>query len=169
MATETSILERRAQALARRGAGTEVRASAGHYVLVSVAEHRIGLPVTGVREIVRTPSIAALPNLPAWLPGIVQIRGELLGLVDLTQLYRLPGSGGGELIAVLLGQPGELGILVDRVVGFREVFTDEIAHGRADPASGTGLPTAGTTRDLVLLLEPTRLFEDNRVVVEGRA
>jgi hypothetical protein len=69
------------------------------------------------------------------------------------------------LIAVLRGEPGELGLLVDDVLGFREIVEEELATGVTDPAAGSPLPSRGTTRDLVTIFEPHVLFADVRIIV----
>ena len=64
------------------------------FVLGMVA---LALPIDSVQEIGEMPTITPLPNVPRWIRGIVQNRGEILSVVDFATLFgleagRLPGA-----------------------------------------------------------------------------
>jgi purine-binding chemotaxis protein CheW len=40
-----------------------------------------------VAEVVRMPDVCPLPNTPAWLLGIANLRGEIISVVDLSKLW----------------------------------------------------------------------------------
>ena len=42
--------------------------------------HAVALP--SVREVLAVPAIAPTPGAPAWLAGLVNVRGEILAAVD---------------------------------------------------------------------------------------
>jgi purine-binding chemotaxis protein CheW len=159
-------LKQRAHKLARRPEVRERGRALGTFAIVSVGGQQLGLPVERLREIVTTPPITALPNLPPWLAGIALVRGGLVCVADLGRLYGLASPAGGRSTAVLIGDAGELGVLVDRVLGFRELRADEVCEGEADPSAHTPVPSRGTTRDLVTLLDMQQLFSDPRLIVD---
>jgi purine-binding chemotaxis protein CheW len=41
-----------------------------------------------VAEVVHPPAITPLPNVPEWLTGIANLRGEIISVVDLAKLWR---------------------------------------------------------------------------------
>ncbi len=51
--------------------------------------HEMALPLQSVQEIGYLPTVTLLPNLPHWIKGIVQIRGEILSVVDFIALFHL--------------------------------------------------------------------------------
>ena len=67
-------------------------------------------------ELVSKPTFAPLPNAPAWLRGLMNLRGNLLPIVDLQQLL----SGGEQAAAV------DAGFLV-------------LVYGKADKAVGVSI------------------------------
>lgn len=139
------------------------RQKVGSFAIVRIGGMSVGLSTTNVRAIVATPPIALLPGLPSCMPGIAQIRGEPLSVVDLRQLYALaPGSERPPLVAVLQAAPGRLGALVDQLEGFRTIFADEVSESRQLAAD---LPILGTTRDLVHILDVDSLADDSRIMV----
>ena len=53
------------------------------YLLLSVGEHTVALALTAVAEVAQMPSITRIPNLPAWIRGIVSVHNEILSVVDI--------------------------------------------------------------------------------------
>jgi chemotaxis signal transduction protein len=161
---QDQILSERARRAARPVDARRDGQPVGTFALVRVGDLRIGLPTTGVRAIVPTPPISLLPGLPAFMPGIAQIRGEPLSIVDLRRLYALATATHQPLDAVLQGPPGRLGALVDRVDGFRTVYIEELAGSKR---LTTDLPVLGITQDLVHMLDVDTLLADPRIEVRA--
>lgn len=164
------VLEKRAQALALAPTARGERSLACTVALVGVGTEVFGVPVDGMHEIVRTPPITPLPSLPAWLPGIVQIRGEVLSAVHLGKWLGIEESGPAHYLVVLAGFEVPLGLLVSSVCGFRDVYQDELATGLREGEHGRR-PVSLTTRDLVSILDLPALVRspDLRLMPRGPA
>jgi twitching motility protein PilI len=52
------------------------------YVLFRLADSRYAVSVPHVLEIDRVPSITPVPNVPTWIRGIANVRGEILSVID---------------------------------------------------------------------------------------
>ncbi len=159
------ILERRARALAQVGEENQ-RELETIAALVAIGPESFGIPVKDLREIIQTPIIARLPNLPAWMPGVVQIRGELISVVDTARWFGIAAGSKATYLAVIDGPSGPLGLLVDAVLGFREIFEDEIATTFSRDETSRGRPIRAITKDLVALVDVERLLSDNQIVVD---
>jgi purine-binding chemotaxis protein CheW len=46
------------------------------------------LPIAAVREIVRIPQITAVPNAPDYIEGVINLRGQIIPVVDLRKRFR---------------------------------------------------------------------------------
>lgn len=66
------------------------------YIAFQLGGKEMALAIDSIQEVGNLPTITPLPNLPKWIRGIVQIRGEILSVVDFHQLFGLlkPTSGG---------------------------------------------------------------------------
>ena len=111
--------------------------SRGHTLHISfiIGWHEMALPVSAMQALGIMPAITPLPYLPPWIKGIVQIRGEILSVVDFQQLFHLRE----ERLTILqhsyiFFQHGELQfcLLVNRITGIWNV--DE-AEDRLEPCS----------------------------------
>jgi len=82
-----------AAAPARGPASAGPAAGPGREVLVfEVAGQRYGLPTVDVRELVRAVAITPLPNAPAVIEGVVNVRGRVLPVLDVRARFRLPAK-----------------------------------------------------------------------------
>ena len=60
------------------------------YLLATVADERIAVPVSVVEEIVRAVALTPLPSAPAIIEGAINVRGVLLPVIDLRVRLGLP-------------------------------------------------------------------------------
>ena len=60
------------------------------YLLASIADVRIALPMSSVEEIVRAVALTPLPSAPPIIEGAVNLRGVLLPVIDLRARLKLP-------------------------------------------------------------------------------
>jgi hypothetical protein len=64
------------------------------YVLTGMGSLRLALPLDGLAEVGPLPKITPLPNLPSWILGIVNVRSEIIPVIDLAEFLDLPGQNG---------------------------------------------------------------------------
>lgn len=151
--SRAEILRRRAERLAAARGDDVRRRIAARVAVVSVGAQRLGIPAEDLREIVPLPDVTALPGLPPWIVGIAQVRGEVLGVVDLASALGWRG-GRASAMAVVEGSGGLFGLAVESVIGFREVYEDELSDEiGADPQR----PFRAMSKDLIALLDVKRL------------
>jgi len=95
-----------------------------------------GLPAQAVESIVAIQEITYVPGTPSWIPGVVNVRGEILGLApaEITPDSRL-----------LIAQDGELrsGLLVDRMIDIVEIAASAISQPPAPLEGGKGIYIQG--------------------------
>ena len=52
-----------------------------------VGRETLGLPISLVREIVRVPEITPVPNAPAHIEGVINLRGRIIAVIDLGKRF----------------------------------------------------------------------------------
>lgn len=85
------------------------------YLLFDAQELKIGVRVEYVLETIISYSITPLPLLPGYIRGVINLRGEIVPIVDVRLRLSRSGQEGSPVI-VLNVNGNQLGILVDRVV-----------------------------------------------------
>lgn len=58
-------------------------------IAFTLGRHELALPLDAVEEIGTLPTVTPLPNLPGWIKGIIQNRGEIISVVDFILLFGL--------------------------------------------------------------------------------
>ncbi|WP_225411912.1 chemotaxis protein CheW [Stigmatella hybrida] len=126
-------------------------------VLLFVLEgQRYALPSTDVRELVRAVSLTPLPRAPDVVEGLLNLRGQLLPVLDLRRRFRLPArplSPADHFIIARAG-PREVGLRVDRAEGLLP-----LEPGALDEAPTT-LPGVGYVAGAVKLPDGLVLVHD---------
>lgn len=87
----------------------------------TLGDLRAAVPLAHAVEIGRHPRITALPNLPGWVLGVSNVRGEIVSMVDLAAFLGLdrPRSGAKRRFIVARNMEMRVGLVVDRILGIR--------------------------------------------------
>jgi purine-binding chemotaxis protein CheW len=110
------------------------------YLVTEVAGQRIAWELALVREIVPTRAVTRLPGAPAWVLGLLNLRGTVLTVIDLAVRLSLP-PGAGESVVVVTVEGRSLGVRVDRVrsVASAEARVEPVDAARAADGLVTGM------------------------------
>ncbi len=115
-------MERRAQAAA--SGSTEQSAADEEYVGIGfrLGDEQFLAPRDEIREVLTVPSsVARVPGAKHWLRGLVNIRGQLLPLIDINHFFGGGIAANSRRARVLSVNHRDVpaGLLVDEVLGFR--------------------------------------------------
>ena len=163
--SKQEILEARARQLAQLAEDREEGTLYDTVVVVTVGDEKLGIPAESLRIISERFSVTPIFGAPPWLAGITHVRGQVLSVVHLA--YWLGHSGGhvGSKLAVVESARGALGLLVDEVIGFREVLESELSTTLTPNATAQRF-TRAITQDLVTLLDVRQLLLSDEIVVD---
>src|SRR5262249_13704682 len=99
-------------------ADAEVLEDLEEFVAFSLGETRCVVPIRNVIEIGRIPDAVGVPNAPAWLHGLGNLRGQVLSLIDLRAFLgigRVRPATGRMLVLRADDEEVQAGLLVDHV------------------------------------------------------
>lgn len=109
------------------------------------AKEEYALPITKVKSIIKLLPITKMPNAPLFVEGIINLRGEIIPIVDLRPRFNLsiqPATDESRIIIVDINQQ-MAGIIVDCVDEVIRVPMDDIdlppAAARLDTTYITGI------------------------------
>lgn len=161
------ILKARAQALARQPAQAQTAAAHIEVVEFVLAAERYAVETRFVREVHPLENLTPLPCTPAFVLGIVNLRGEILSVIDLKKFFELPEKGLTDLdkVIVLEAENMLFGILADAVPGVRRVSVDEIQPSLPTLTGVREAYLKGVTAERVVILDAARLLADERLIV----
>ncbi|HEY8615913.1 chemotaxis protein CheW [Phenylobacterium sp.] len=153
-----------------RQKGTEMttareRRTGQRFLIFGLGEERYGFPIEAVQEVVTLPeTVTRLPRAPAFVAGVMNLRGAPLPVVDQRRRFGVPGSAAGRP-RVIVTRVGEtlVGFAVDTVTEILEAPEESVS---ATPELGADAArlfdrVAQLTADggMVLLVNPQELLD----------
>ena len=146
----------------RARAGRPVRE--GKYLTFALAQEEYGLEILKVREIIGYMEITAVPQTPAYIKGVINLRGQVIPVMDLRAKFGMETAEVTEqtcIIVVEITQAGRkfnTGIIVDRV---SEVL--DIAGKNIEDA-----PQFGSSVDTDFILGMGKIGESVKILLRHR-
>lgn len=134
-----------------------------HTILFKMGAEYYGLPVESIKEIIKPMPTTRFPKSPPFVEGIIDLRGEVLPIVNLRKMFGLepvPVTEASRYIDVQLGR-FRVGIIVDEVseVMHIPVSQTEPAPPIIEGVDGRYLNGVARLSDkLVLLLNLDEIF-----------
>ena len=131
------------------------------FLTFALGAEEYGVEILKIQEIKGYSAVTPLPNAPAYVKGVLNLRGTIVPIVDLRKKFRLPEVAYTTftVIVVVQVQGKTLGFIVDAVSDVLTVQRDAIQptpdlHGQLDTSLLTGLaPTGEHGEKLVILLD----------------
>jgi purine-binding chemotaxis protein CheW len=162
------ILHARARSLAARG---KTEATSPHLILQVVEfvlgpEH-YGIESSHIREILPLGEFTPLPCTPAFVLGLVNVRGQILSIINFKTLFGLPEKGLTDLNKVIVVHSNhmELGVLADAILGARSITLEELQPALPTLTGIRAEYLKGITKDPLVVLDVEKILSDEKILV----
>lgn len=121
-----------------------------------------------VRESVLSREITPVPGTPDHVIGVLPVRGEIIPLIDLRVLLRIPETGLTDLNQVIILTDGVItfGILADQITGIISVPCDEISPPSPDMTQGKPEYVIGITTNSMSVINAAAILADSDMIVD---
>ncbi len=165
---KAEILKARARALAKEAEKVDKDESYLEVVEFLLAHEKYALELTNIREVCHLKDLTPLPGTPSFVVGIINVRSQILSIIDLKKFFELPEKGITNLnrVIILHSDEMEFGILADEILGVRSIPLKNI---QASLPTLTGIREKylkGVTRDRVVVLDGGKILSDPKMVVQ---
>ena len=86
-------------------------------VVFTIGEEEFGVDISQVREIVRLLQITYLPKAPIFIEGVVNLRGQVVAVIDLAKRLNIASKEKGDNTRIVIVEFGDntVGMVVDSV------------------------------------------------------
>ena len=129
----------------------------GKYLTFRLGKVEFGLGILKVREINKIIDITAVPKMPPYMKGVINLRGKVVPVIDLRLKFGLPETPYTDQTCIIIVNVGhQIGIIVDTV---SEVL--EIAGEHIDPP-----PTLSATVDTTFILGMGKVGEAVKILLD---
>lgn len=135
------------------------------WVTFFLENEKYGIQVMQVQEVLRVTEIAPVPGAPDYVLGIINLRGNVVTVVDARKRFGLPEKESDDATRIVIIESGDqvVGILVDSVAEVVDLHANDI---EAAPNVGTdessryiqGVSSQG--EELLILVDVDKLLTD---------
>jgi len=130
-------------------------------VTFSIGGTLCGIDVHQVREVVAFRNCMKLPKAPTFIEGLMNLRGQVVLVINLAQLLELPNDNndGKTKNIIIVDAPGtHIGFLVDQVIGVVRVPSSNIEEA---PFTSQGIIKGilKHNENLVMIMDAERIID----------
>lgn len=143
------------------------------FLTFALGQEEYGVEILKIQEIKGFSAITPLPNAPAYIKGVLNLRGTIVPIVDLRKKFGMPEEAYTKftVIVVVQVQGKIMGFIVDAVSDVLTVTGADIQptpdlHGQVDTTFLNGL--AKTGEKLVILLDIEKVLTAGEIGVAMR-
>ncbi len=140
------------------------------YLTFKVGDEDYGVVISVVTEIVGMQRIMGIPDVPAYIKGVINLRGKVIPLMDVRLRFNMPEREYDERTVVIVLDVGEapMGLIVDRVSEVLEIPASQIDRTNNGPANSRRSVVSGLGRideRVAILLDENLLVSDSDVTL----
>jgi len=167
LAEKQEILKMRAIKLAQEPKNMDGAMHHLEVVEFLLADERYGIESSFVSEIHPLNELTPLPCTPPFVLGIINVRGQILSVIDIKKFFDLPEKGLSDLnkVIILHTDKMEFGLLADAILGMRLIPIPEIQQSLPTLTGIRAEYLKGVTKDRLVVLDVENLLSDKKIIV----
>ncbi|WMJ72329.1 chemotaxis protein CheW [Cytophagaceae bacterium ABcell3] len=86
------------------------------YIVFKLGKEEYGIKIEKVKEVTLTPTISEVPHMPSYVKGLVNIRGDIITVLDLEEMFNIDSHGNQQRYTLVTEQTDfQSGVLVSEV------------------------------------------------------
>ena len=140
------------------------------YLVFALGESNYATPLLAAREVIEVPSVRSIPNTKDYFMGISNLRGEVIGLIDLRRMLNIDTElESRNSVVIYESESGPLGAVIDNVRGVinldQSLITAEVSIKTSVPQQylqGIGQLPDG---ELVVVLDLKNILQQDDLLV----
>jgi len=139
-------------------------------------DHLYAIPLLSVKEVIQKPEVTSMPNMPAFFEGIINLRGQILGVFSARKKIgaklKSDSQSNNEVVVVIERDGVHIGMVVDEVTRVLHPPPEMIrpAPLKEDhPARAFITSVIQSGEDLVLTMDVVKLLELEKYIEKSAA
>lgn len=164
---KSKIMRERAKKLSARSKTEEAGEEKLEIVEFVLSGEIYGIESVHIREAYPLKNFTPIPCTPAFVLGVINVRGQVLSIVDIGRFFDLPRKGITDLNKVIVLGSGdmEFGILADEVLGVSLIPLKDIQESLPTLTGIRAEYLKGVTNDRVTVLDAGKILLDKNLIV----
>lgn len=105
-------------------------------VVFTLGDKEYAMDSRTVEEIIKKMDSTVVPKSPAWIEGLINLRGNVVPLVNLSKLLHREDNQCYTNIVIIQNHDGKIGILVNEIKEVRKINDEDIEKGSIESGNG---------------------------------
>jgi purine-binding chemotaxis protein CheW len=121
-----------------------------------------------IREVYPMTELTPLPCTPAFVFGLINVRGQIMTVIDMKKFFDLPERGITNLNKVIVVRKDamELGLLADEIIGIRNIPVSDLQPPLSTMSGIHAEYLKGVTGERLIVLDMERFLTDKKLIVQ---
>lgn len=138
-------------------------------VTFNLVGEEFGLPILDVREIIRMVEVTPVPHSPSFVEGVINLRGQILPVIDLRKRFGLESSTADEDTRIVVVEINNnlIGLIVDGVNEVLRIPSETVNPAPQIVSSGIGAEyiqgIAHYDEKMIILIDMARVFNSEEM------
>lgn len=138
------------------------------YLTFLIQNKYYAFPIAAVKEIIEVQDITAVPEVPSYCKGIINLRGAIIPIVDVRLRFKMPETEYTERTCIVVVTIGELliGFVVDTVDEVIDIDNENIAPPPAIKTDKSSKYITGVGKvngKIVMLLDANKMLNEEDI------
>lgn len=161
------ILKARARLLAIEKVSDENEVEKLEILKFRIASESYGIELSHIRIIHPAKNLTYIPGTPDFIKGIINLRGELISVVDLKKFFDLPDQDLTDLcqVIILSSEDMEFGILADEILDVKKIPTNIIQPSLPTLTGIRSEYLKGITGDGIVILDGDKILTSKNMII----
>ncbi len=138
------------------------------YIVVNLGSEHFGINIRYIDNIVRVPSITRVPNVQPFFKGVINLRGEVIPVMNLRiklGLSEIENTNKTRIIIIKLDPSAAIGIIVDEVeevIDLTEEQIEKVTSDSKDDKAGYIHTVGKSEKGLISLLDLAAVIGEDK-------
>jgi len=161
------ILKQRAKDLAQQKNRLDRTIPSIETVAFVLSNEHYAIELHYIREVYPLKDLTSLPCTPAFVSGIINVRSQIVSIIDLKKFFDLPehDSDTKKRVIILHNNQMEFGILADEIEGVLSIPVKDIQMSMLTLRGIGSEYIKGVTEDRIVILDAEKILADARIIV----
>jgi purine-binding chemotaxis protein CheW len=161
------VLKERAKLLAQEPKRAKTDETYLEVVEFQLEYEHYAIETSYIREVYPLKELTPIPCTPPFVLGIINIRGQILSVLDLKTFFNLPEKGLVDMnkVIILHSDEMEFGILTDTILGVRSIPLSDIQPSLPTLTDIRAKYLKGVTAERLVILDAAKILSDRNIIV----
>lgn len=137
-------------------------------LVFTLSDEKYAINTSFIEEVTIIKDLTEIPFVPPFIKGVINIRGHIYSIIDLTVLFNLKKSDESLNKAktiIIKNEEMEFGIYTDSLEGVIKVSKSDIKDSPLGVSDSSKDYISGITSDNLIILDTSKLLSDKKMIV----